>query len=255
MKAQLKVVFNDKEFVHELILNKPMTVGRTHRSDLATDDPMMSAVHCRFILKPDRLELFDMESKNGVYLNGIRVERSEIFINDTIKVGNCSINLEPGKMDPNSTNILTFPGPFKERVDHELKIDYSNNPKLRDETGTHALKQNMRKKFLKAAPANKAEVKGQHKGKAALALTIDIAVLLVIATFIPVKILQWMATQPKIKLGSVVLLNSDINQHKVMIFLGLVVLVGLIFTLINFRKKGFSIGETLSGFPSLMKKT
>ena len=67
MKAQLKIVLNGKEQFAELTMNKPITVGRTKKADVATDDPLMSGVHCRFILKADRLEIYDMESKNGIY--------------------------------------------------------------------------------------------------------------------------------------------------------------------------------------------
>lgn len=258
MKAQLKIAQNGKEEIFaELTLNKPLTVGRTKKADVATDDPLMSGVHCRFILKQDRLEIYDMESKNGVYLNGIKVLRSEIFVNDVIKMGGSVINLEPMRMDPDSTSTLTFPGPFKERVEHEIKIDYTGSHQLgKDDFNVRtpqAQQAAVRKKLIKPAPPTKAQIKGQNKGKATVALIIDTILVIGVAGVIPMKILEWMTRQPQVELGKFVLIKADIDQNKTAILLIMVVLLGAIFSLINFRKRGFSIGERISGIPKLMK--
>ncbi|GEM_PF-1527831 len=255
MKAQLKIVLNGKEQFAELVLNKPLTIGRTSRSEVISDDPMMSSVHCRFILKADRLEVYDMESKNGVYLNGIRVLRSEIFVNDSVKIGSTIVTLEPMRMDPDSTSTLTFPGPFKERVEHELKIDYTANHKVggRDDFNIHTSQQQVRKKLITPAPLTKAQVKSEHKTKALVAISIDIVLLILIAGIGPLKVLSWMSQQAQVEIGKMVIIKADIDHHRLMILAVMVVLAATIFSLINFRKKGFSLGEKFTGFPKLMK--
>lgn len=256
MKAQLKIVLNGKEQFAELTMNKPVTVGRTKKADIVTDDPLMSGVHCRFILKADRLEIYDMESKNGIYLNGIKVLRSEIFVNDTIKVGSSVINLEPMRMDPDSTSTLTFPGPFKERVEHELKIDYTGAHSVGGKDDFNARnsnsQQSIRKKLIKPAPPTKAQIKSQNKGKATFALIIDLILLVAFAGLIPLKIIDWMSKQAQVELGSFVMIKADIDHNRLVILGFMVVIMAAIFSLINFRKKGFSMGERIAGIPSLM---
>jgi pSer/pThr/pTyr-binding forkhead associated (FHA) protein len=256
VKAQLKVVLNGQENFIELPMNIPTTIGRTKKANHLIDDPLMSGVHCRFILKHDRLEIYDMDSKNGVYLNGIKIIRSEIFINDVVKIGNSTINLEPLRMDPNATSTLTFPGPFKERIEHEIKIDY---------TGAHSVSgkddfniktpqgQAVRKKLIKPAPPTKSEIKKQHKTKAATALIIDTILVISVAGFVPFKILDKMSRLPQVEIGKFVLIKADIDQYKIVILALMIVLLGTIFSLINFRRKGFSIGERMAGIPKLMK--
>ncbi len=257
MKAQLKIVTNDKEQFAELTMNKPFTLGRTKKADFATDDPLMSGVHCRFILKQDRLEIFDMDSKNGIYLNGIRVLKSEIFVNDVIKIGGSIINLEPMRMDPDSTSTLTFPGPFKERVEHELKIDYTGSHSVggKDDFNvrTSQGQQGARKKLIKPAPPSKAEIKAKHKTKALLSFLIDGALLIAVAGFIPLQIVKWMSKQAQVEIGSFVMIKADIDQNRLIILGLFVAIFAIIFSLINFRKKGFSIGEKIAGIPALMK--
>lgn len=256
MKAQLKIVVNGQEKFAELTMNKPLTLGRTNKADVPTDDPLMSGVHCRFILKNDRLEIYDMDSKNGIYLNGIRVLRSEIFVNDTIKIGSSIVTLEPMRMDPDSTSTLTFPGPFKERVEHELKIDYTNsNVGGRDDFNIKSPQgQAIRKKLIKTAPPSKAQVKSKHKLKAAAAYLVDAVLLITVAGVIPMQIVSWMTKQVQVEFGSFVMIKSDIDQNKSMILILLIVLFAAVFSLLNFRKKGFSIGERIAGIPKLMKE-
>ena len=86
-----------------------------------------------------------------------------------------------------------------------------------------------------------------------MALIIDTILVIGVAGVIPMKILEWMTRQPQVELGKFVLIKADIDQNKTAILLIMVVLLGAIFSLINFRKRGFSIGERISGIPKLMK--
>lgn len=51
-------------------------VGRAHDCDLVLDDTLVSRRHASFRVDRDAIELRDLESRNGVLLNGRRVEKA-----------------------------------------------------------------------------------------------------------------------------------------------------------------------------------
>jgi len=61
-------------------LNKARTsIGRTGRSaDLEIDDPQISPVHCVIDVTRDTVRLCDLDSANGTYVNGERVQAVEL---------------------------------------------------------------------------------------------------------------------------------------------------------------------------------
>jgi predicted component of type VI protein secretion system len=125
MKITLKFTTNGKATEHTMNLGEIISVGRSSKCELQVDDEKMSGRHCRLFLKIDRLEITDLDSKNGTYLNGIRVETSEVFIGDEIRIGDTIVRLEEKNVDSEALNILTFPGPQKDRISYELKADFT----------------------------------------------------------------------------------------------------------------------------------
>jgi pSer/pThr/pTyr-binding forkhead associated (FHA) protein len=65
------------------------TVGRATGADFIVDAALVSRVHCRLTALPDgQLELRDLESTNGTYVNGIRVGQPLILMSgDRLQVG------------------------------------------------------------------------------------------------------------------------------------------------------------------------
>src|SRR6266446_496677 len=55
------------------------SIGRTGGSaDIEIDDPQISAVHCVIGVTHDMVRLYDLDSANGTYVNGERVQAVEI---------------------------------------------------------------------------------------------------------------------------------------------------------------------------------
>ena len=125
MKVALKIVNKGSTNEHIMSLGNMIALGRSSKCDLQVDDDKMSGRHCRFTLKADRLEIADLDSKNGTYLNGIRIEQSEVFIGDEVKIGETVITLEEKNTDGEALSALTFPGPKKDRLSYELKADFT----------------------------------------------------------------------------------------------------------------------------------
>ena len=64
------------------------TIGRAPRADFIVDALMVSRVHCRVsVTSPDRLELKDLRSTNGTFVNGRRVEHARLAPGDLIRIG------------------------------------------------------------------------------------------------------------------------------------------------------------------------
>ena len=63
-------------------------MGRAPRADFVVDVALVSRIHCRFTLSDaNQLELEDLDSTNGTFVNGQKVAKSTLNDGDTIKVG------------------------------------------------------------------------------------------------------------------------------------------------------------------------
>jgi pSer/pThr/pTyr-binding forkhead associated (FHA) protein len=63
------------------------TVGRAPRADFIVDAALVSRIHCRITADAEKLEVVDLKSTNGTYVNGKRVQRAELQIGDRLRVG------------------------------------------------------------------------------------------------------------------------------------------------------------------------
>jgi pSer/pThr/pTyr-binding forkhead associated (FHA) protein len=64
------------------------TVGRAPRADFIVDAALVSRLHCRLTLDDrDRLDVEDLGSTNGTWVNGRKVDRAPLMSGDTVKIG------------------------------------------------------------------------------------------------------------------------------------------------------------------------
>ena len=64
------------------------TIGRATGADFIVDAALVSRVHCRVTALPDgALELRDLDSTNGTFVNGQRVETARLAPGDRVQVG------------------------------------------------------------------------------------------------------------------------------------------------------------------------
>jgi pSer/pThr/pTyr-binding forkhead associated (FHA) protein len=69
-------------------LPRPTTlIGRREDCDLRIPLGEVSRKHCRFMLDGDTLQLEDMGSSNGTYVNGSRIQSTEIQAGDVVQIG------------------------------------------------------------------------------------------------------------------------------------------------------------------------
>jgi len=70
------------------------TVGRAPRADFIVDAALVSRLHCRITAGAEKLEVVDLESTNGTYVNGKRIRRAELKIGDSLRVGRVELKVE-----------------------------------------------------------------------------------------------------------------------------------------------------------------
>jgi pSer/pThr/pTyr-binding forkhead associated (FHA) protein len=64
------------------------TIGRATGADFIVDAALVSRVHCRVTaLDGGELEIRDLESTNGTYVNGQRIETARLAPGDRLQVG------------------------------------------------------------------------------------------------------------------------------------------------------------------------
>jgi pSer/pThr/pTyr-binding forkhead associated (FHA) protein len=71
------------------------TVGRAVRADFIVDAALVSRVHCRLTSDRDgRLEVEDLKSTNGTFVNDRRVRRAVLVPGDRLRVGRVELVVE-----------------------------------------------------------------------------------------------------------------------------------------------------------------
>ena len=63
------------------------TLGRGLQADFVIDAPLVSRVHCNLSASANGLEVEDLGSTNGTFVNNQRVQRSSLREGDHLKVG------------------------------------------------------------------------------------------------------------------------------------------------------------------------
>lgn len=262
MKAVLKFVTKDKTFHMSLSYNHRMVIGRGNNQEQSINDPKVSSSHCTLTLANEYLKIADNKSKNGTYLNGIRIDDAEMFIGDEIKIGDTIISLDEQRMEPKAVSDLTFPGPAKNRLAHELRVDFTG-ARIQNQLYNHAnpgsyhvstpsqIKEiDLRKKAQSRITLSKEEIKHRHSGKTSLARIID-TILLGVVFLAPI-IYVLMASRGE-GIPFLGMSAETVSEHKGnLIGASELVFTGLFF-MFNMRLMDFSIGEQLSGIEKLYK--
>jgi pSer/pThr/pTyr-binding forkhead associated (FHA) protein len=85
----LRVVQDDlPERVFRILEGEVRTLGRATGADFIVDAPLVSRVHCRLtVLADGALEVMDLASTNGTFLNGRKIDTARLAPGDRVGVG------------------------------------------------------------------------------------------------------------------------------------------------------------------------
>ena len=83
-------------FMFRILPGSIKSVGRAARADFIVDAALVSRLHCRLTAGATELEVVDLESTNGTFVNGERTDRAILKSGDRLGVGRVEllVNLE-----------------------------------------------------------------------------------------------------------------------------------------------------------------
>ena len=74
-------------FTFRILPGSIKTRGRSPGAEFVVDAAMVSRLHCRLTAGATELEVVDLESTNGTFVNGQRVTQATLKEGDTLGVG------------------------------------------------------------------------------------------------------------------------------------------------------------------------
>lgn len=85
------------DLTFRILPNSVKTMGRASRADFIVDAPLISRLHCRFALDDrHRLDVEDLGSTNGTWVNGRKVERAPLLAGDKVMIGRVEFLVRDG---------------------------------------------------------------------------------------------------------------------------------------------------------------
>src|SRR5258706_3806110 len=82
----------EPEKTFRLIPGGVRTLGRATGADFSVDGALVSRVHCRLIATPGGgLEVRDLDSTNGTFVNGKRIQKARLEPGDRIQIGRVEV--------------------------------------------------------------------------------------------------------------------------------------------------------------------
>jgi len=70
------------------------TVGRATRADFIVDAALVSRLHCRLTAGDEVVEVVDLKSTNGTFVNDRRVHKAKLAAGDRLRVGRIELRID-----------------------------------------------------------------------------------------------------------------------------------------------------------------
>ena len=81
-------------FTFRILPGNIKTVGRATRADFVVDAALVSRFHCRLSAGATELEVVDLDSTNGTFVNGERTPRAILKTGDRLGVGRVELTVD-----------------------------------------------------------------------------------------------------------------------------------------------------------------
>jgi len=99
----------DAGLMFRLLPGTLKTLGRAPRADFVVDAALVSRVHCRFTLdQGNQLELEDLGSTNGTFVNGKKVAKAMLSDGDQLTIGRVKFVVNSELNDPGGNPKTTW---------------------------------------------------------------------------------------------------------------------------------------------------
>jgi pSer/pThr/pTyr-binding forkhead associated (FHA) protein len=83
----------ERPFTFRILPGNIKTVGRAARADFVLDASMVSRLHCRLTAGTEELEVLDLDSTNGTFVNGARVAHALLKEGDRLGIGRVELTI------------------------------------------------------------------------------------------------------------------------------------------------------------------
>ena len=78
---------SEQPFTFRMLPGTSKTMGRAPSADFMMDAAMVSRLHCRLFAGASEVEVEDLDSTNGTFVNGRRIERGVLKNGDELGIG------------------------------------------------------------------------------------------------------------------------------------------------------------------------
>ena len=99
-----RLVSPEGDQIFELRRGTSLTVGRALTNDVALLDPTVSRRHASLVVDESGIDLSDLGSSNGTFVNGERVERARLSAGDVLTFGKLSFNVSESDATENGAD-------------------------------------------------------------------------------------------------------------------------------------------------------
>ncbi|HIA39130.1 MAG TPA: FHA domain-containing protein [Planctomycetes bacterium] len=97
MQVPLEVMLERDQLQQVIeITSNVAVVGRGQDCDIRIDDPLASRHHCRIEIVGDQVYVVDLDSRNGSWVGGQRVQRQTFSFDDVLRIGSTTLQLHGG---------------------------------------------------------------------------------------------------------------------------------------------------------------
>jgi len=84
---------DDDPLIFRLSAGTIKTVGRAARADFIVDRALVSRIHCRLTAGEEKIDVEDLASTNGTFVNDKRVDRAQLATGDRLRVGRIELQV------------------------------------------------------------------------------------------------------------------------------------------------------------------
>lgn len=160
----------------------PIYIGREPGIQVQVNDGLCSSKHAILYTRNNELYIEDLNSKNGVVLNGVKILKQRVFLDDQLTIGNTRIEIDREKNGPEVLNALT---PEEVRQNGNITLELETHQSLKENQAMgEAQRQFVRqsKLYHGAGEAVNARAKNElgERLKDWIALTLDVLISFVV---------------------------------------------------------------------------
>lgn len=87
-------------FIRFQLTHSAAVIGRSSECDLVLDEPSVSRRHARVRLSKSELCVFDLNSRNGTFIDDVRIEQGTAFSDQRVRFGKVTFTLVSAKLQP-----------------------------------------------------------------------------------------------------------------------------------------------------------